>query len=100
MKVLTIAMAFTPVLLTTVGHSLLKQLGLPTWLSLLSLGGCMVAAAALMWKAPRAATAQMAGRVMLRHGWCASCGYSLAGVVAATDGCCVCPECGAAWARS
>jgi len=28
---------------------------------------------------------------------CAACGYSLAGAVAEGDGCCVCPECGAAW---
>ena len=35
--------------------------------------------------------------LLLDHHRCAACGYSLAGAVPEQDGCCVCPECGAAW---
>ncbi len=33
----------------------------------------------------------------LNRAVCASCGYSLASLARAEDGCTVCPECGAAW---
>lgn len=35
--------------------------------------------------------------VMVNHGHCADCGYSIKGLPPEADGCCVCPECGAAW---
>jgi hypothetical protein len=34
---------------------------------------------------------------LLQRSRCVSCGYSLAGAEAASDGCVVCAECGAAW---
>jgi len=38
-------------------------------------------------------------RIVVRHGYCASCGYHLAGLTPAPppDGCTICPECGSAW---
>lgn len=36
-------------------------------------------------------------RAKLRRGKCASCSYPVADLQPATDGCTVCPECGAAW---
>ncbi|MBX3406621.1 MAG: hypothetical protein KF869_07640, partial [Phycisphaeraceae bacterium] len=36
-------------------------------------------------------------RIIVRHGYCASCGYPLREIAAAPDGCTVCPECGSAW---
>lgn len=39
-------------------------------------------------------------RIIVRHGHCASCGYSLREIDAAPDGCTVCPECGSAWRSS
>jgi hypothetical protein len=35
--------------------------------------------------------------LLLDHGLCAACGYSLAEISTQQDGCRVCPECGAAW---
>jgi hypothetical protein len=35
-----------------------------------------------------------------RRGICAQCGYDLGGLLPQRDGCCVCPECGAAWRAS
>ncbi len=39
---------------------------------------------------------RFAGR-LLRAGLCACCDYNLEGVLPESDGCRVCPECGAAW---
>lgn len=40
-----------------------------------------------------------AAGVLLRRGLCASCLYPLGGLTVESDGCLVCPECGAAWKR-
>jgi hypothetical protein len=39
----------------------------------------------------------VARRSCLRLGLCPACGYEIGSLPAATDGCTVCPECGAAW---
>ncbi|CAG0968897.1 hypothetical protein PHYC_01133 [Phycisphaerales bacterium] len=39
---------------------------------------------------------RLVARVAAEQGYCGSCGYRLAGSHKA-DGCCLCPECGAAW---
>ena len=36
-------------------------------------------------------------RIVAHHGYCATCGYQLAGLTPAPDRCTVCPECGSAW---
>jgi hypothetical protein len=36
-------------------------------------------------------------RAITLHGYCATCGYPLAGLPVASDGCTVCSECGSAW---
>jgi len=36
-------------------------------------------------------------RIVVKHGFCATCGYALAGLAPADDGCTTCPECGSAW---
>jgi predicted RNA-binding Zn-ribbon protein involved in translation (DUF1610 family) len=100
MKVLMVAMGLVPGLVTSGGRELCKQWGLPVWMRFVFLAASMAALVLLLWRVQRAATAQIARRVMLRYGWCASCGYSLEGVEFAADGCRVCPECGAAWRRS
>jgi len=41
--------------------------------------------------------AQSVVRAMTRSGLCPSCAYNIQGVDPETDGCTVCPECGAAW---
>ena len=41
--------------------------------------------------------ARARGRALVRLGRCAGCLYELEGLRAEGDGCCVCPECGAAW---
>jgi len=41
--------------------------------------------------------ARARGRALVRLGRCGSCLYELEGLLAEGDGCCVCPECGAAW---
>lgn len=41
--------------------------------------------------------ARRAARLIVGSGRCGSCNYTLQGLVAESDGCRVCPECGAAW---
>jgi hypothetical protein len=36
-------------------------------------------------------------RIVASHGYCATCGYALSDIPAASDGCTICPECGSAW---
>jgi hypothetical protein len=43
------------------------------------------------------AVRQKTSHIVVSHGFCASCGYSLADLIAASDGCTLCPECGSAW---
>lgn len=50
----------------------------------------------VMWFVIRAGRAQIV-RLVASHGYCPSCGYALADIPAADDGCTVCPECGSAW---
>ena len=50
----------------------------------------------VIWIGVRAGR-QKTARIIVKHGYCASCGYSLANLTAADDGCTVCPECGSAW---
>lgn len=40
---------------------------------------------------------ERAAVLISRHGYCASCGYSLAGLDPEADRCIVCPECQSAW---
>lgn len=42
-------------------------------------------------------TRQRIVRIVTKHGFCATCGYALADIPAAADGCTACPECGSAW---
>jgi predicted Zn-ribbon and HTH transcriptional regulator len=53
----------------------------------------------MIWMQTRHYRQQIA-RVIVKHGYCGSCGYSLTELEAAGDGCTVCPECGSAWRRS
>ncbi|MBX3388863.1 MAG: hypothetical protein KF691_05355 [Phycisphaeraceae bacterium] len=50
----------------------------------------------LHWMFRRWTIPQLA-RIKLLEGLCASCGYPIRKLPAASDGCTVCPECGAAW---
>lgn len=45
------------------------------------------------WRFGRAAMA----RALLKRGFCAACRYEIGTLSAHSDGCTVCPECGAAW---
>jgi len=36
-------------------------------------------------------------RIIIKHGFCAACGYALTGLDPADDRCTICPECGSAW---
>ncbi len=51
----------------------------------------------LAWVYARWHGAKMVRRAYLAGSVCPSCGYSLAGLPAETDGCTVCPECSGAW---
>lgn len=51
-----------------------------------------------VWFLTRANRVRIA-RTIVKHGYCASCGYSLAAIALAEDRCTVCPECGSAWRR-
>ena len=46
---------------------------------------------------PRARYRAHRRRILLHEGLCAGCAYSLRSLVAESDGCTVCPECGSAW---
>ncbi len=77
-----------------------ERIGIPgpwiVWFSFVpACFGCYLAYNALWWR-----------RVLPRHvqqilasGYCPSCAFSLEGLVVESDGCVVCPECGAAWKR-
>lgn len=60
-----------------------------------------VLAALLVWRLAlgslRLGRAGRIGRLYLAEGLCPSCGYPLAGLPSAGDGCVECPECAAAW---
>lgn len=58
--------------------------------------GAMIATAVFLLPISRAAACRLR-RTLLAAGRCASCGYPLERIEDATDGCRVCPECGAAW---
>lgn len=49
-----------------------------------------------VWFLTRANRIRIA-RTIVKHGHCASCGYSLADIPPAEDRCTLCPECGSAW---
>lgn len=49
-----------------------------------------------VWFLTRANRIRIA-RTIVKHGYCASCGYSLATLTPAEDRCTRCPECGSAW---
>lgn len=92
-----------------------QRITLPSWQSLLPIAIAFVLLGALYWRAypllqvyfPVTFSAlvgvmysemptQMA-RAYLAHGYCPSCTYRLLEVPPQSDGCVVCPECGAAW---
>lgn len=61
--------------------------------SFVGFGGSMGVVAKLFgWRSPKHAR-----QAMLRAKLCPSCGYSIAELIPESDGCAVCPECGAAW---
>ena len=53
--------------------------------------------ALVAWRLLIQQTCRWIGSGMIGIGWSAACGYCLSGLVVETDGCTVCPECGAAW---
>jgi hypothetical protein len=55
------------------------------------------APAPLLWWWITRSGRQLTARAITRLGHCASCGYSLANLAPADDGCTLCPECGSAW---
>lgn len=57
------------------------------------------AIAAVMLRGRGPVAERAAADVLLRRGMCASCLYPLESLTPASDGCLVCPECGAAWKR-
>lgn len=68
-----------------------------------SVGGILLTFALVRWRRSRTQP-RLAMRAShwlaaweLRQGRCAACGYGLEQIEAASDGCRVCPECGAAW---
>ena len=51
----------------------------------------------LLWRLMPPSRCRLVADAVLKHGCCASCGYGIDGASVQEDGCCVCPECGAAW---
>ncbi len=51
----------------------------------------------VQFRVRRARRGERVAREIQREGLCASCGYNLCGSDVESDGCVVCPECGAAW---
>lgn len=66
------------------------------YVSLVSVVVAMIPAL-VAWRLLIQQTCRWIGSGMIGIGWCAACGYCLSGLVVETDGCTVCPECGAAW---
>lgn len=86
---LLLAGALAPVYVT----SLVK----PPWLAIpLVLPTAIIPAAVTIFVARRAAGRRIA-RMYACAEFCGSCGFELRGLADDTDGCRVCPECGAAW---
>ena len=52
------------------------------------------------WRSWRSRDGRRVARELVGAGCCASCGYSMRGLVPEPDGNAVCPECGAAWSLS
>lgn len=52
------------------------------------------------WRTYRWLTTLGCLRALVSAGFCGSCGYSIAGISAQSDGCTICPECGAAWRKA
>ncbi|MGH7131943.1 MAG: hypothetical protein ACREJO_08375 [Phycisphaerales bacterium] len=51
----------------------------------------------ILWRLMPPSRCRLVADAVLKHGCCASCGYGLDVASVQDDGCCVCPECGAAW---
>lgn len=89
-----------PLLLGLALAFVLPRLGVPLWASpLISVFIVMTVLGILNQRLVEPAE-RAAAAALLRRGLCASCLYSLADLEPAHDGCLVCPECGAAWART
>lgn len=71
--------------------------GSPGWSVHLVLVISIVALVLPFWKWANSRTRLRFTRLVLEQGHCPSCGYALADIPAADDGCTVCPECGSAW---
>ncbi len=77
--------------------SILAPLKLPPiWQGIFMGSWPFLAMPPFIWILTRA-NRQRIARVVTRHGFCPSCGYDLASIPVADDGCTVCSECGSAW---
>lgn len=74
--------------------------GLPMWVPGIVVGVIILVVASVRSSRSAGRRAAAAADLFLREGRCAGCAYVLDGVAPASDGCVVCPECGAAWKRS
>lgn len=78
-----------------------KLTGSDLWIRIALSIGLYLGLAVIAWIAMHACYHRLLipelARAALRRGKCASCSYPLADLQPATDGCTVCPECGAAW---
>lgn len=72
----------------------------PTWAMIPLLLGVCVVPAAITFVFARWIGARRIASIYRRAGMCASCGYDLLATESESDGCRVCPECGAAWRLS
>lgn len=71
--------------------------GLPPLAALIFAAGVPIAAAILLMVYHGKRLARLLRLTLVSAGRCAQCAYSLADLEPESDGCCVCPECGAAW---
>jgi len=93
----TVVFAFGSVLVMGVPISTHWLLGWPRWIGWAVGIGAMVTLLPLWMRWDRRERFGFARESFLKRGVCPSCSYPLNRCPSDTDGCTVCPECGAAW---
>lgn len=92
-----LAMCLTAILWTQLAPTLFAPLKLSPIVHGILMGiWPFLALPPFIWFLTRANRLRIA-RTIVQYSYCASCGYSLANLTPADDGCTLCPECGSAW---